>query len=85
MQVEQEQKVNLTEKEQALLDGLEILNHPEIVINPFSMEKVMLSPKAVALYDFIKGCEVLRLINDFDMARCLFRKLFPESYMILLD
>lgn len=93
MQVEREQKPKkpLSKTEQALLDELEVRQHPEIVCNLVSGEQVMLQPKAVALYDFIKGYEKListgqvTNIRKFDSARYLFLKLWPESYMKLLD
>lgn len=93
MEVEKEipQKKALTKTEQSLINELQIEEHPTIVHNPFSGEAVMLQPKAVALYDYIKGYELLinnnatKNIKQFDMARSLFRKLWPKSYMVLLD
>lgn len=93
MQVELEQKPKkpLSKTEQTLLDELEVRQHPEIVRNPASGEQVMLQPKAVALYDFIKGYEKMistgqiTNIRKFDTARYLFMKLWPDSYMRLLD
>lgn len=93
MEVEKEQplKKPLTKTEQSIIDGLEIKNYPEIVSNRFSGERVMLQPKAVALYDFIRGYEALiakeqtKNIRLFDTARYLFRKLWPNSYRTLLD
>lgn len=93
MNVEQEvkQKKPLSKTEQQLLDELEVKKHPTIVYNSFSGEAVMLQPKAVALYDYIKGYELLinrgvtKNIRQFDMAKELFMKLWPNSYMSLLD
>ncbi len=93
MQVELEQKLKkpLTKTEQKLLSELVVREHPEIVTNPFSGAKVMLQPKAVALYDFIMGSQHLiaagnyKNIKLFDTARYLFQKLWPNSYMELLD
>jgi hypothetical protein len=93
MEVEKEQKLNkpLTKTEQELIDGLQIGLHPVIVSNPFSGERVMLQPKAVALYDYIKGYEIMiqqrktTNLRLFDTARYLFQKLWPNSYMRLLD
>ena len=86
MEVEQEVKQkSLSKTEQNLLDALQIGNHPTIIKN------VMLQPKAVALYDYIKGYEFMirqrktTNIKQFDMARGLFRKLWPNSYISLLD
>lgn len=93
MEVEKEakQKNPLSKTEQTLLEELEVKAHPTIVYHPFSKEAFMLEPKAVALYDYIKGYELLihmdktKNIRQFDMARGLFRKLWPVTYMNLLD
>jgi hypothetical protein len=64
----------------------EILDkEPVLVSNPFSGESCMLTPEAVAVYDTIKGCE---MVGDYDMmAKGLdwFSEHFPTEYMILLD
>ena len=93
MEVEKEvkQKKPLSKTEQTLLEELEVKQHPTIVYNSFSGESVMLQPKAVALYDYIKGYELLihrgvtKNIRQFDMAKELFMKLWPNSYTRLLD
>ena len=93
MEVEREQvlKKPLTKTEQSIIDGLVIRNHPEVITNPFSGESFLLQPKAVALHDFIKGYEVLihsgktNNIRLFDSARSLFNKLYPNTYMGLLN
>lgn len=93
MEVEKEvkQKKPLTKTEQTLLDELQIGKHPTIVTHPFSKERFMLEPKAVALYDYIKGYEKMihmgktKNIRQFDTARYLFMKLWPNTYMNLLD
>ena len=58
---------------------------PVEVANPFSGEKVMLEPVAVAVYDCIKGAE---MIEDFDIMQKgmdWFAEHYPEAYMKLLD
>lgn len=58
---------------------------PVLVSNPFSGASCMLTPEAVAVYDTIKGCE---MVGDYDMvAKGLdwFSEHFPTEYMILLD
>lgn len=86
-----EQKKPFTKTEQKLIDELAIGTVPEVVENPFSGVSVTLEPQGVALYDFIKGYEITIAqgkttnIRQFDMARGLFRKLYPNSYMELLD
>jgi hypothetical protein len=57
----------------------------EVVQNPFSGESITLSPQAVAVYDTIRGCE---MIGDYKTVRKgldWFRKYYPKEYMILLD
>ena len=58
---------------------------PAEVANPFSGEKVILEPIAVAVYDCIKGAE---MIEDFDIVEKgidWFQKHYPKEYMVLLD
>tara|TARA_B100000900_G_scaffold232693_1_gene197586 strand:- start:1034 stop:1264 length:231 start_codon:yes stop_codon:yes gene_type:complete len=58
---------------------------PVEVANPFSGQKVMLEPIAVAVYDCIKGAE---MIEDFDIVEKgieWFQKHYPKEYMVLLD
>lgn len=57
---------------------------PVMVKNPFG-GSCLLEPDAVAVYDTIKGAEI---IGKYDLVRkgcAWFRKYFPEEYMILLD
>ena len=58
---------------------------PVEVENPFSKQKVVLQPTAVAVYDCIKGAEML---EDYDMMQKgmeWFGKHYPKEYMVLLD
>ena len=58
---------------------------PVEVKNPFSGEKVMLQPTAVAVYDCIKGAEML---EDYDMMQKgidWFIEHYPKEYGVLLD
>jgi hypothetical protein len=60
-------------------------SEPVIVTNPFSGNRCRLTPEAVAVYDCIKGAE---MIGEYTMVRKgleWFRKHFPAEYMILLD
>lgn len=57
----------------------------ETVTNPFSGESCILSPEAVAVYDVIKGSEML---GDYDTVRKgldWFMEYYPKEYMVLLD
>ena len=70
-----------------------VLDKPEEIQNPLSKEKVMLEPDAVAVYDSIKGAEILADQNNGDDSKweivrkgiAWFQKYYPKEYMILLD
>jgi hypothetical protein len=69
----------------AIFAGISIGSEPENVANPFSGDSVLLQPDAVAVYDVIKGAEV---IGEYAAVRAgldWFRKYFPEEFMTLLD
>ena len=58
---------------------------PVEVVNPFSKQKVTLQPTAVAVYDCIKGAEML---EDYDMMQKgmdWFIEHYPKEYGVLLD
>ena len=58
---------------------------PVEVKNPFSGQKCVLQPTAIAVYDCIKGAEA---VEDFDMVRKgldWFIKFYPKEYGVLLD
>jgi hypothetical protein len=66
-------------------DCLVLDSEPVEVTNPFSGDSCVLTPEAVAVYDTIKGCEMM---GDYRMVRKgleWFREFFPKEYMILLD
>jgi hypothetical protein len=74
------------------LNELEIFETSEIIKNPYSGEEVELLPEAVAVYDLIKGCELLLknqenayISKQFYEALDYFRIQWPNEYMILLD
>jgi len=66
--------------------GIMILDtEPVLVENFFSGETIMLTPDEVAVYDYLKGCE---LMGDFKMLRKAldwFREHNAQAYMTLLD
>jgi len=76
---------DLSEEEQALMAELAIGTESETVTNPFSGESVELCPEAVALYDAIRGAEILGGSSNMDTAIDIFMRRWPEEYMILLD
>ena len=58
---------------------------PVEVTNPFSEQKVTLQPTAVAVYDCIKGAEMMA---DYDMMQKgidWFIEHYPKEYGVLLD
>lgn len=69
-----------------LFPGIQILDEaPVEVQNPFSGETAILTPEEVAVYDYLKGCE---LMGDYDGVRKgldWFSQKNPEAYMTLLD
>ena len=58
---------------------------PVEVANPFSGEKVMLEPNAVAVYDAIKGAEMLNYYETVEAGIDWFREHYPKEYGVLLD
>ncbi len=91
-----EKKIKISARAQKLIDSLQLGEKPEDRTNPFSGQAVTLEPKGVALHDLIKGLELManneknqiklgKIISQFDLARDIFRKLYPNEYMDLLD
>ena len=66
--------------------GIQIYDlEPVLVANPFSGESCMLTPEEVAVYDYLKGCE---LMGDYEGLRKgidWFIDNNAEAYMTLLD
>ena len=58
---------------------------PVEVANPYSGEKVMLEPIAVAVYDCIKGAEMTENFDLVEKGVAWFQKHYPKEYMVLLD
>jgi hypothetical protein len=71
---------------QELFPGIAIYDkEPVSVQNPYSGESALLEPEEVAVYDYIKGCEMM---GDYDGVRRgldWFARKNPEAYMTLLD
>ena len=69
-----------------IFPGIMILDESDVEVqNPFSGESATLTPEEVAVYDYIKGCE---LVGDYDGVRKgldWFARANPEAYMTLLD
>ncbi len=58
---------------------------PVEVRNPLSGEACTLTPQAVAVYDTIKGAEMIGDYKTLEKGLGWFRKHFPAEYMVLLD
>jgi hypothetical protein len=56
-----------------------------IVTNPFSGQPTMLPWFAVAVYDAIKGAELLEDYDTVQKGLDWFRKHFAKEYMVILD
>ena len=63
----------------------EVLEQPEEIKNPFTGEKVMLPPDAVAVYDTINGAELIGNYSHLRKGIAWFQKHEPDAYMKLLD
>ena len=71
---------------QELFPGIAIYDtEPVEVRNPFSGESAVLSPEEVAVYDYLKGCELMGDYKGLRKALEWFMKNNAEAYMTLLD
>lgn len=58
---------------------------PEKIKNPYSGQEIELSPDAVAVYDTIKGAEMIGNYDHMEKGIQWFQKFYPKEYMALLD
>lgn len=58
---------------------------PVSVKNPFSGETYTLTPEEVAVYDYLKGCELMGDYKGVRKGLDWFMDNNPEAYMVLLD
>jgi hypothetical protein len=76
--------VNKSIKE--LFPGIMILDsEPVFVENTFSGVGIMLSPDEVAVYDYLKGCELIGDYKNLQKGIDWFIKNNTQAYMTLLD
>ena len=69
-----------------LFPGIMVLdNEPVEVRNPFSGESTVLTPDEVAVYDYLKGCELIGDHKGLRKGLDWFRTNNGNAYMILLD
>jgi hypothetical protein len=78
-------KLKANKTEQALLDQLAVGTENEVVHNRFGGGSIELEPIAVALYDYIMGCEAMNDFKGMQLGLNIFRKNWVEAYMVLLD
>ena len=71
---------------QQLFPGIQVYDkEPVEVKNPFSGESAVLTPEEVAVYDYLKGCELMGDYTSLRRALDWFSRKNPEAYMTLLD
>ena len=69
-----------------LFPGIAIYDtEPVKVQNPFSGESIELKPDEVAVYDYLKGCEMMRDYKGLQKGLDWFRSNNAKAYMVLLD
>ena len=69
-----------------LFPGIMVLDEsPVKVENPFSGASIMLEPEEVAVYDYLKGCELIGDYKGLQKGIDWFIKNNSEAYMVLLD
>lgn len=71
---------------QDIFPGIMILDsEPVRVENPFSGESVMLTPDEVAVYDYLKGCELIGDYKGLRKGLDWFIDNNAQAYITLLD
>jgi hypothetical protein len=69
-----------------IFPGIMILdNEPVSVQNPFSGESCVLSPEEVAVYDYLKGCELIGDHKGLRKGLDWFIDNNSQAYITLLD
>jgi hypothetical protein len=69
-----------------LFPGIAIYDTENVVVkNPFSGEGISLTPEEVAVYDYLKGCELMRDYKGLQKGLDWFRSNNTKAYMVLLD
>jgi len=69
-----------------LFPGIMVLDEEPISVkNPFSGDSIMLQPEEVAVYDYLKGCELIGDYKGLQKGIDWFMRNNAEAYMVLLD
>jgi hypothetical protein len=71
---------------QELFPGITVSDtEPVVVKNPFSGDSIKLQPDEVAVYDYLKGCELIGDYKGLRKGLNWFMNNNAEAYMVLLD
>ena len=71
---------------QELFPGIQVYDEVDVkVVNPFTGEGCMLTPEEVAVYDYLKGCELMQDHTGLRKALDWFIDNNADAYMTLLD
>lgn len=69
-----------------LFPGIQVFDEqPVEVANPYTGQAVTLTPEEVAVYDYLKGCEMMGDYSTLRRALDWFMRKNPQAYMTLLD
>jgi len=69
-----------------IFPGIQVYDtKPVEVQNPFSGESYQLQPEEVAVYDYLKGCELMGDYKGLQRGLDWFRSNNAKAYMVLLD
>jgi len=55
------------------------------IANPYTGKKVLLTPEAIAVYDTIKGAEMIGQYETMEKGIAWFQANYPKEYFVLLD
>ena len=55
------------------------------IANPYTGQKVLLTPEAIAVYDTIKGAEMMGQYETMEKGIAWFQVNYPKEYFVLLD
>ena len=58
---------------------------PQEIANPYTGEKALLTPEAIAVYDTIKGAEMMGQYETMEKGIAWFQANYPKEYFVLLD
>jgi len=71
---------------QETFPGIQIYDtEPVYVENPFGYGGCMLTPEEVAVYDYLKGCELIGDYKGLQQGLDWFMRKNADAYMTLLD